>query len=329
MTSPPQPQPTAAFDVRSPSQTWEQIPLDENPQHVLWVWFKPAHLPQGLILRVPEEMYQYDPQFAQSLTLRIILSAAQIDANSCSTWSVQGHIFDTQHGKNPLIDQPLPGPVSGIDPSIYVAVHATQGMPIVDESQMPSGNTALPTSMANAAANPSQLALLENMEACWSQTQQFENDMQRLRQLCVDMITKLKTLNRDLNNDERMHSNSQDKKDWQDCRRWLRDCEGRLSRCVKDHDIGYTSSAGQRNRFEKIYNQFVLTKTPFNGMEQTFRDFEVYQKVIQNLASGMKFSQQYAAQNGERRAQRVLNTIAAKVRAANTKKNFLGVIVDS
>jgi len=37
----------------------------------------------------------------------------------------------------------------------------------------------------------------------------------------------------------------------------------------------------------------------------------------------------HAIQNGEQRAQRVLNTIAAKIRDAQLKKNFLGVMLDS
>ena len=111
-----------------------------------------------------------------------------------------------------------------------------------------------------------------------------------------------------------------DRADWQDARRWLRDVATRLSRYMKDYDIGYISAAGQRNFFEATYQQHIALRQPLDGMEQIQRDFETYRKTLQTLMNNMQSTQASAERDGEQRAQAILNRIAARVRANRSRR---------
>jgi hypothetical protein len=187
-----------------------------------------------------------------------------------------------------------------------------------------------PVPNSAASSTPASLAeIYKSIELDWVASLEIERDLTRLRKQLIDMMARLKTLNRDLTPPERLYSSNQDKKDWQDARRWLRDSSTKCWRCIKDHDIGDTSSAGQRKWFEETYQNIILPRKPFDGLQQASRDFEGYRKLVQTLHNTMSTTHSMAAIDGERRAQAVLARIAQKVREATNKKNFLGVILDS
>jgi hypothetical protein len=71
-----------------------------------------------------------------------------------------------------------------------------------------------------------------------------------------------------------------------------------------------------------------VPRQQFDGLGQAQRDYKTYRKMVTTLQGNMKNALLSATDNGERRAQQVLSRIAAKVRAAKTKKNFLGVVLD-
>ncbi len=79
---------------------------------------------------------------------------------------------------------------------------------------------------------------------------------------------RINSLNRDMSPEETRGSDSQDKRDWQEARRWLRDVSGRVGRFLKDHVVGMTSNAGKRNSFEAIYQQYVIPRRSFDGLTQ-------------------------------------------------------------
>jgi len=319
------------FSSRPASTSWEQVACPAVPQLKLGVWFKPATFPMGVVLAFPQGVNR--AAFPQ-LTMRMLLDAIQLNPASIISWAVNGMTFDAAQGANPLLDQPLPPAIPGADPQIYVMcvapVQVAPPMPMAPPpgAAMPMAQVA-PRGAAqamNRQATSQELEWLDGIDAEWNASLNIEADLHRQRKRLVDMQSKLKTLNRDLNTDERTFSSSQDKKDWQDARRWLRDCSTKLARNLKDYDIGFTSAAGQRTWFEETYKTYVESKTPFEGMEQAFRDYQIYHKSLQTLNTSIKSAVQYAAQNGERRAQRLLAQIQAKVREGNAKKNFLGVI---
>lgn len=335
------------FAARPPSQGWESIALPGSSQCRAWAWFKPPQAPHGLILRIPEETYRQSPR-PEGLTLRALLQAAGVDPAGVVMWQLYGYGYDAQGGTSPLLDQAVPPPPPGVDPNIFVSLHpaaagaafarpnSAAGVPPAGTSVaapapmgLPIAAPALDPGQVDApAAEVSAAELFDRIETDWQATLQLEKDLIRLRKQLVDLSNRLKTLNRDLTAQERVHSNTQDKKDWQDARRWLRDASTMLSVSVREHDIGDTSAAGQRHWFEQLYQQYVLPRQPFDGLLQAQRDFETYRKSVQKLHNSMNSVYANASLNGERRAQQVLNRIQAKVREATIRKNMLGIMLD-
>ncbi|MEX2288409.1 MAG: hypothetical protein WD648_15035 [Planctomycetaceae bacterium] len=304
-----------SFAARPTSPGWERVSSAAVPGNAVWAWYKPAHLPQSVILRIPDEPFRNPQGLIEPWSMRKLLLAAGIDSAAVSMWHLFGVPYDAMGGASPFLDASLPIPVPGIDPNIPVHIYA---------------RPAEPTPSAPASADSGSAAeLFERIEADWHSTMDIEKELKRLRKQLVDMMARLKTLNRDLTPTERLHSNNQDRKDWLDARRWLRDGSNRLWKCIKEHDIGDTSAAGQRLWFEQTYHKHVVPRKPFEGLLQAQRDFESYRKMVQTLQGNMTTAYSIAAIDGERRAQSVLARIATKVREATNKKNFLGVILDS
>lgn len=314
-----------SFTQRYPSQTWERIPFAEAPQSFVWVWYKPPNVPQGLVVRISDEAWQADPQTKQ-LTLRIILTLAGVDPMSVAMWQLGGMAFPGMSGANPLLDQPIPFPAPGTDPIIAIYVNVPQ-VNFVPQSFMPTMNVP--------SANPASVApsqdlsdLFDRLDAEWTAALDVEKDLERLRKLLVDLTGRLKILNRNLSSDERLYSSREDKTDWQDARRFLRDADNRLRAYIKEFDIGDPSSAGHRRWFAQIYQQFIVPRLPFDGMEQSLNDFDFYRKLLITLQGKMNNAYLTGQSNGERRAQMVLARIANKVREASNKKTALGVVLD-
>ena len=192
----------------------------------------------------------------------------------------------------------------------------------------PMPMAAAPMHAATVKFNGSQADLFERLDAEWTAVLDIERDLDRLRKMLVDVSSRLKMLNRDLNPDERLYSSREDKQDWQDARRFLRDGEVKLRACVKELDIGDPSSAGYRRGLEQTYQQFVLPRIPYNGLETALGQFEAHRKLVMTLQGKMNTAYLGAVSNGERRAQQILARIAGKVREAGNKKTALGVALD-
>lgn len=322
-----------SFSARSPSRAWEQIPLGDSPQSFFWAWYKPAELPQGLVLRVPEEAFR-DGGWRESLTVRNLLEAAGIDTRLVSTWSVYGVVYEGHRGSSPLLDQVIPPPSPGADPNIVVSVEtrpldsapSAAAEPVNAWGQRPTAAPSAPQipqsrSPSLPAGDPGQLAaIFDRIDADWQATLQLESQVTALRRQLADTLNRLNALNRDLSPDERHHGDRQDKSDWQTARRWLRDLTTRVSKCIKDQDLGETSTAGRRKWFEDIYQQFIAPRRAFEGMPQAQREFEMHRKTVQTLLTSMSATNMSAMQEGERRAQQILSRITAKVRGARTQR---------
>ena len=161
--------------------------------------------------------------------------------------------------------------------------------------------------------------MFENIDSEWKAIQKTERDLALCRKKLSDMLSRLGSLNRDLSHDEIMHSDNADKAAWQDARRWLRETAVRVSRNVKDCDIGDATNFMRRQWMEQTHEQYIAPRLYFDGIEKAHREFEGYRKMVQTLFVNMNTAYASAATDGERRAQQVLSQIAAKVRRIKKK----------
>lgn len=335
----------ATFALRPASQAWEQHVLAEGSQHVVWVWFKPAYAPQGLVVRISEEAWKTDPQ-TTPLTLRRVLQAVGVEPTLVAMWQLYGMTYQGWNGTNPLFDQPIPAPAPGAVPEFIVYVNvpswsvspppaampptAPMGlmpqMPMMSLQPQMAAMPAMNPAGASSAANLAEI--FERVDVEWNMVLTIEKHLERLRKMLTDLGSRLKGLNRDLSSDERLYSSREDKQDWLEARRRLREAEHRLRAGVKEFDIGDQSSAGCRRGFEQIHHQFITPRIPFPGIEQAPEQFQFYRKMVMNLEGKMNSTYLYAVQNGEQRANQILVRIAQKVREAGNKKTALGVVLD-
>jgi hypothetical protein len=308
---------TNSFTSKASSLTWEQVPVSEIPNHFIWAWFKPTEIPNGLIIRVPDEAFQ-NPTLHARLTMRRLIISVGLTPTSVTMWSIQGATYDSAEGTTPLLDQALPVPRPNVDSNIIVWVKAPM------ETTSPTRGVETPNPLPVTLPTTNDSSSLEQIflviEGDWRAILKIEKQLKMQRTKLMALQGRLNSLNRNLTPDEGLHATRQDKSDWQTARRWLRDVTKRVSQSIKTFDIGENSSAGQRNRFEQTYRELITPRKPFEGIQQTQRDFETYRKMIQTLQATMHNAVQIAVKDGERRAQQILSKIANSVRAANTNR---------
>jgi hypothetical protein len=299
------------FD-RPPSSAWEQVQLSGEPGHFLWVWFSPAMAPQSVLVQVPVELL-HESTRRTPLTMRSLAHSVGIDPRTVARISLYGTYFDAPHAIGPLWDNPIPTQPPGADPTI--ALFMAPAVP-----PAPPATQAPATGLKPAPAGNSAVECLSRIDAAWNASLQLELQLAAAAKQLNGTLARINSLNRDLSSEEARCGDNQDKREWSDARRWLRDGAARLSRFLKDHHIGMTSAAGKRNTYESIHKQYVVSRTNFEGSDQMEREFESYRKQLQSLLNNMNSALGAAVQEGERRAQQILARISAKVRAARTKR---------
>ena len=292
---------------RLPSTAWEPIPLADDPHSFVWAWFMPPAAPQGLCVRIPDEIFR-NPARRQPLTIKTILHALQVDPRQVAAWSLYGVSYEGQHLTNPAWDYPIPEPGMAADPTIGIHLHPL------------SREVALPAAVTVSASQGTHAGVFSRMEADWKSSLQIELQLMAAAKQLNATLLRNNSLNRDLSPEESRCGDSQDKRDWQEARRWLRDVASRVSRLLKDHLVGMTSNAGKRNSYESIYQQYVVPRRHFDGLEQAERDFDSYRKSVQTLLNNMGAANSTAVQEGERRAQQVMTRVAAKIRTSRAKR---------
>lgn len=286
--------------------------MPDAPACAVWAWFMPPQAPHDVLFQIADDVYR---AFCTVLTLRRLLAAAGIPLQEAVSWTVQGMSYPVQGGMNPLLDQPVPPPgPAGIAvklrmPSDPIAA-AVAPMPVASGS--PEQSSAPPSAGARS--------VLEAIDAEWQSIILLERQLDALRRQLSGVQGTMQTLNRDLDPDERLYSDSMDKKDWSDTRRWLRDALAHVSKAIRSHDIGVTSAAGSRRRFEQLYKDYVEPRRPFPGMEAEQLAFEQHRKTTQSLLQQMQSTHAFATRDGIQRAQQVLARIAVRVRAARAKR---------
>lgn len=341
--------PGESFALKNPSANWHSLTLAGG--RIVWVWYKPTHLPQGLVFEIPDDTF--GAALAPGLlTMRVLLVAAGVHPASVAVVQMYGQVIDGQTGNSPVFDQPIVRPNSDSSRSINVFIRPdlahmpppavgqatpawptpVQPVPVqpvmvqpvtiqaVPIQPVPAQSVPVQSQPAPAAATPATGDLFTRIDADWSAIVLMEKQLVAIRKQMSSMLTRLNSLNRDLSPDERVSSDRADRNEWQDARRWLRDVASKVSRYIKEYDVGITSSAGKRDWYEDIHRQYIKTRTSFDGLESAFREFETYRKSVHQLHTNMSAAHANASQDGERRAQRILTKIAAKVRDQRAKR---------
>ena len=271
-------------------------------------------------MRIPEEMFR-DPGIRQLLTMRTVLAAVGVDPRWLAIWSLYGTPYDGQLGCNPALDFPVPEPGAAADPTIGIYLNSG-----AIEAATPVSAPAVLTVSAPAVAAPAGSSnadsseVFSRMDTAWTASMFVEQQVAGMAKQIAAALQRVNSLNRDLSPEESRFGDQQDKREWQEARRWMRDIAVRLSRVLKDHLVGMTSAAGKRTAYETLYNKFVVPRQPFEGLDQAEREFELYRKTTQTLLNAMTAAHASAMQDGERRAQQILARISAKCRAARAKR---------
>lgn len=292
------------FWERPASSNWEPLTLPVNPPAAAWAWFKPAHVPTGVVFRVAEESFQ-DAGERDRVSVRMLAAAASIDAAEIASWTLLGRSFAGDGGANPLLDSPVPEIPATVDPSIVVAVGPPEG--------------SIPATMAPATGDVEEGDAYAAIEGDWNAIIKLERQLSAARKQLTGTFGRLNALNRDFTADERRFADNLDVTDWAEARRWLRDAASKVHRLVKAHDVGVTSMAGQRTRFETIYEQSVVPRRPIDGIGQVRRDFDSHRKTAQHLLNSMTAANDSAVRDGEGRARRILSRVQSKARAGRRK----------
>ena len=305
---------------RLPSTTWEPLPLDPQAQHVVWVWFRPATVPYGLMYVIPPGVFA-EPSVASRRSVRFLVAATGLGEDRILYWSLNGMSYDAAAGSSPLLDQPLPSP-AGRNLELSVWLEPPQ-YPTLEMPPAAAGYTGpatgLPMVASGGSASDGDIRLLDAIESNWNNILQMEVRIASIRKELASNISRLNSLNRDLNSDERRTCDSKDISAWADARRWLRDSISTLSRSVKEIDVGTTSGAGQRHKFEEIYRKYVAPRTPFAGLSQAVNEFEAHHKRVQTVLASAQANIARAGRDAEQRANAVLTRISAKMRSIRRK----------
>lgn len=302
------------FALRPASTGWEALALIPGTAIGIWSWCKPPHAPLDLIVRVPAETFQ---AVGGSLSLRQIVVGSGAEMAQVQGLTIQGTFIDAMGGANPLLDHAVPSASPWIEVSIrmqaaalYAANSGTPtASPIAHASSMPGVGLS-------ASSQGSAMAI----QTDWIAVTQVETQLMSLRKQLATVQGRLSSLNRDLNANEYVAADNLDKKEWQDARRWLRDCAGLTSRYIKEADTGVTSMAGNKRRLEQMVEDAKAGRLSSPQLAAAQNEIEAHRKTVVNIQNQMQNALQAASRDGEQRAQQVLTRIAAKVRAHRSKR---------
>ena len=307
------------------------------PGIVLWAWYRPAHLPSGVVVSIPPEVLNAFPA-GFPISLGDVLAAAGVLPQQFQAVSMFGSEWHSAALFASVVNHPIPGVPTGCPPEIAMAVAEQQLMMPVMPMYHPGSNASMDmNAFAGHSAFPGlqsedygqyddddefeddETALTDDMmyhriEASWKSARQIERQMTGLRQKLSTMQAALGKLDRELLPEERLASDREDRDEWSDVRRWMRELQTKCHREIKSFDIGMTSGAGGRRRLEEIYLTLIEPHVA-SGQLATYRaEFDQFRKDMVSLQRAMVTALQAASQNGTQRASRILSKIAGKIR---------------
>lgn len=321
--------------------------MPRTPRLVLWAWFRPAHLPSGVVVTIPADFLHAFPA-GLPMTLGDVLIAVGVPPQSFQAVSMYGSEWQAAAVFSSFVNHPLPPvPMGGRAEIAISVIELPAMMPMQPVAFLPAGAFAIPgaesaamtmqadveptdhfdslSSDVDAAleddseseddgAPLSEDMMLIRIESAWKFSVQIERQMTGLRQRLSSIQSALGKLDRDLSPDERLASDREDRDEWADTRRWVRELQSKCHREIKAFDIGMTSGAGNRRHLEGTYLTIIEPRVPSPHLESYRAEFEKYRKDLVSLQRAMMTALQAASQNGTQRAQRCLGKIAGKIR---------------
>ncbi|WP_145029327.1 hypothetical protein [Caulifigura coniformis] len=306
--------------LRPPSASWEAVCLPDVPGAAIWAWIRPPAAACGIIFQIS---YHSCESFPGVFTIRRLLDALEIDCRLTRMCFIGAESFDAMQGLNPQLDLPLSPPARGANPS--ATVHLAP--PTVFAAPLSSTPALRPAPAARAFGLPARQpcghaaeAMYHTIESDWHAIQILESKNLILRNQLNASLSRMLAFNREMSPDERNASDTQDHRDWQEARRWIRDGAAILARIVRAHDIGTTSAAGVRNRFDDLIGQFITPRRPLENLAAVQHLFEVHRKTVQSLNTEMQSAHHGPARDGESKAQAVMARVRVKVQAARGKR---------
>lgn len=306
------------FFERPASTSWEVLPIPGVEGVSCWAWYRPEHLPFGVVVSVPLELIQ-EPGAPLPFSLFHLVHGVGLPWEYLESVSLYGGEWQPATFWNTMAGDRLPPPTDSTQNQIVLlsrnisgTVPTTQSMTAVPSSESGSASAAPPT----ASAATTQFGRLE---ADWKACLGLERQLSGMRQQLSGVLGRLGALDRDLRPEENLAADRVDKEAWQDARRWIRDASSKVQRCIKAHDIGMTSAAGHRNVIQQTYEQAAANVGSSGDLSSARHEVEVYRRELSNLLSSMNSALQGANANGIQRAQRLLTKISAQVRQKRAK----------
>ncbi|MFP6704206.1 MAG: hypothetical protein VB861_20845 [Planctomycetaceae bacterium] len=305
-TPPNQPVP---FAMRPASSDWEPLSLDASGACHGWAWFRPPAVPQGVVLRLADGV---------SATLRGLSLVTGIDPASVSTWVVFGTpcAGPAAGGQLAMLDQPLVLPPGAADANIAIQVAAGAAVAAGGAAGavvgVPGGQPVV------SGGGVVDEVLYTSIEAHWFGIQSETVKLDMLRKQVDSMVGQLKTMNRDLQYEEKEFSTRQDRDAWDDARRWMRISSTQLSRCQKACDVGDTQSVGKREWLQQIHDTYIAPRLGIENAKGIESEFTYFRKLLINLENQLNVALSSASTDALGRASRVLSEIARKIRKAKS-----------
>ncbi|AMV19026.1 hypothetical protein [Planctomyces sp. SH-PL14] len=315
-----------ALLFRPPSPTWEPAAPPDLPQATLWAWVRPASAPLDVIVRIPPPVVA---SLGPYLTLRRILTALGGQPADIESWNIGGMLLASGGAEVPALDQPLPLSPQHPDPTVilrlrafapnYAPVPSPAFAPMPIPAPMAAPVFPTTSNQQTVPAGSDLERTFQAIESDWQAIELLESQLAGIRKQLGSQQGRLQSLNRDLSAEERLAADNNDKKEWQDARRWLRDGAGQVARYIREHDIGVTSAAGRRTQIVQSYEEIVLPRKASPQLAVIRSEIETYRKTCQTLLLAMQNASASASRDGENRAQQILSRIAAKVRSTRRK----------
>lgn len=339
------------FFQRTPSCQWEPLPLARIPGLVLSAWYRPAHLPSGVVVSIPPNVLNTFPA-GFPMTLGDVLTAIGVPPQNFQAVSMYGGEWQSAAVFSPFVNHPLPPvPMCGCAEIAIGVIDQPAMMPMPPVAFVPVSGFAMagaesPMAMHAAIEQGDSFSNLSGdldasfdddsgfeddgaplsddmmfirIESAWKFSVQIERQMTGLRQRLSSIQSALGKLDRDLSPDERLASDREGRDEWSDTRRWVRDLQSKCHREIKAFDIGMTSGAGNRRHLEEIYLTIIEPRLASTNLESYRAEFEKYRKDMVSLQRAMITALQAASQNGTQRAQRCIGKIAGKIREMRAK----------
>lgn len=216
----------------------------------LRAWFRPAHLPSGVVVTIPADFLNAFPA-GLPISLGDVLIAVGVPPQNFQAVSMYGGEFQASAVFSPFVNHPLPPiPMGGRAEIAVSVIEQPVMMPMQPMAFVPAG-VPMPNAASAAMMMPADVEHADHfndmssdidttfeegvefeddgaplsddmmfirIESAWKFSVQIERQMTGLRQRLSSIQSALGKLDRDLSPDERLASDREDRDEWADTR---------------------------------------------------------------------------------------------------------------